>query len=347
MKITLRHVAKSAGVSEMAVSAVLHGSGRNVKVSEEKAELIRKIARELRYQPNQLARSLRSQRTRTIGVVFHHLMRLTEDNPYYPQLLNGIMSALFPAGYSLTLCPKLAQDSDHGFIGDGRFDGVLWCRPDFTEESLDVVRNCSTAVVMMHAPPEAVPGVPTFCADNGLAMASVAQHFAELGHSRVGFMISPVDRPTAEGQARASAFLGAAKSLGLRAEVMVWDGDMYALEPYRRSNAPHTAFAVFSDYLAAMLLTACIRFGIRVPGDLSVVGFDSSAFCNTTTPRLTSVYQPVERMAYEATTHLLELVEARHGDAPPPDARSFLYDCRLEIRESTARPPASPKRIDL
>src|SRR5579862_5241486 len=110
MKITLRHVAESAGVSEMAVSAVLHGSGRNVKVSEEKAELIRRIARELHYQPNQLARSLRSRRTRTIGVVFHHLMRLTEENPYFPQLLNGIMAVLFPTGYTLALCPKLSQD---------------------------------------------------------------------------------------------------------------------------------------------------------------------------------------------------------------------------------------------
>ena len=136
MKTTIRDVAEAAGVSAMAVSAVLNGAGRNVKVSHEKAEHIRRVARELRYQPNSLARSLRSRRTGMVGVVFQHLHGFSDAAPYFPNLLNGVMAALFPADYTLALCPKLIVGGDAGSISDGRFDGVLWCRPDFTEASL-------------------------------------------------------------------------------------------------------------------------------------------------------------------------------------------------------------------
>src|SRR3954464_7556221 len=97
IKTTIRDVAEAAGVSAMAVSKVLHGTGRNVRVSDETSENIRRVAREMRYQANHLARSFRSQRTKMVGVVFQHFERLSEENPYYPQLLNGVMAALFPS----------------------------------------------------------------------------------------------------------------------------------------------------------------------------------------------------------------------------------------------------------
>src|SRR4051794_24239994 len=122
MRTTIRDVAEAAGVSAMAVSSVLNGGGRNVKVSEEKAEIIRRVARELRYQPNNLARSLRTRRTGMVGVVFQHLERLGDEQPYYPQLLNGVMAALFPANYALSICPSLILGDNVGSISDGRFD---------------------------------------------------------------------------------------------------------------------------------------------------------------------------------------------------------------------------------
>lgn len=339
MKPTIRDVAEAAGVSATAVSKVLHGTGRSVRVSDSRAEHIRKIAADLRYQPNHLARSLRSRQTGTIGVVFQHFDRLSDDNPYYPQLLNGIMAALFPADYTLALCPKLVQRGDHSAISDGRFDGVLWCRPDFSEASVEVLRDASLPVVMMHAPPGSAPGVSTFCVDNEGALRLVVKHLAELGHRRIGFVIDPVNEHTAEGRARAAAFLQATKAEGLKGDVLVWGPDAPELEAYRFTNGPHTALAAFSDFLAGRLLAACERFGIRVPHELSIVAFDSSSFCQTTTPRLTAIYQPVERIAYEATTHLLALIGEEHGGAPASLPVSLVYDCNLDVRGSTSPPP--------
>ncbi len=337
MKTTIRDVAEAAGVSAMAVSKVLHGSGRNVRVSDETSAVIRRIAAELRYQPNHLARSFRNRRTKMIGVVFQHFERLSEDNPYYPQLLNGVMATLFPADYTLALCPKLVQHSQAGAISDGRFDGVLWCRPDFTEASVEGLRNSSIPVVMMHAPPGSAKGVPTFCADNDGALRLVVKHLAGLGHRSIGFVIDPVNEHTAEGRARTAAFRTAITEAGLDGDVLVWDYDAPELEAYRGSKAPHTALSAFSDTHAGHLLVACQRLGISVPHDLSIIGFDSSSFCETTSPRLTSVNQPVERIAREATMHLLALIDREDSDSSESPTSS-IYDCGLDVRDSTSQP---------
>ena len=338
MSATLRDVAEAAGVSVMAVSKVLHGRGATVRVGAQTAERIRKAAQELRYQPNHIARSLRSRQTQTVGVVLQHFDRLSEQNPYYPQVFNGVMAALFPAGYTLAICPKLVQRSDEGMIADGRFDGVLWCRPDFTEASVQGLRHSSVPVVMMHAPPGSAPGVPTFCANNAGALHLAVKHLAELGHRRIGFVIDPINAHTAEGRARAAAFEIAAAEAGLQGDVLIWEFESPELARYTADDPPHTALAAFSDFHAGRLLDACIRFGIQVPRDLSVVGFDSSTFCETTSPRLTSVSQPVERIAREATTHLLSLIDRGPSGASSDLPSSFIYDCGLDVRDSTAPP---------
>ena len=322
---------------------MLNGTGRNVKVGPEKTELIRRVARELRYRPSHVARSLRDRRTGMVAVVFQHLDRLGMDHPYYPQLLNGVMSALFPAGYTLALCPRLIQGDDADSISDGRFDGVLWCRPDFTEGSLEAIQNSNVPVVVMHAPPGAVPGIPTFCADNEGAMRKVVRHLTELGHSRLEFVIDPVTRHTVEGRVRREAFFGAVREAGLgEAASRVWDAERPDVLEILRASAPPTALVCFSDTVAGSIVAACDRYGVLVPRDLSVVGFDSSSFCEGTRPRLTSVNQPVERIAQAATLHLLDLVRRAEAGSPVLPAVSSVYDCGLDVRESTAAPRSSP-----
>jgi LacI family transcriptional regulator len=321
------------------VSAVLNGTGRNVSISPEKAERIRKAAQELRYQPNHLARSFRTRRTGQVAVVFQNFGRLNPQSPYRAEVLNGVMSALFPQDYTLSLCPRLMRSDDPGFISDGRFDGVLWCRPDFTEESIVAIQEATVPVVMMHAPPGSVLGVPTFCADNDGAMRRVVSHLVALGHERIAFLIDPVSEHSVEGQARADALQGAARKAGLpEPELIVLPQDHSILARYSEPNPPHTALVCFSDELAGFVLTSCTRYGISVPGDVSVVGFDSSPLCETTTPRLTSVRQPVERMAFEATQHLLSLIRDAEEGKPDSTAVSSIYDCALDVRESTAIP---------
>lgn len=337
MRVTIRDVAEKAGVSAMAVSAVLNGAGgRKVTVTEEKAERIRQAARELRYQPNHMARTFRSGRTGQVAVVFQNFGRFAAHSPYRGEVMNGVMQALFPHDYTLSLCPKLMREGDPGYVSDGRFDGVLWCRPDLTEESTLALQQATVPVVMMHAPPGTVLGVPTFCADNDGAMRRVVAHLIDLGHERIAFLIDPVSEHSVEGYARAESLKSAARRAGLpESETIVLPKDHSILARYAKPDAPHTALVCFSDELAGFVLESCDRLGVDVPGHVSIVGFDSSPLCETTRPRLTSVAQPVERMAFEATTHLLSLIRATEESNPPSAATSTLYDCGLDVREST------------
>jgi LacI family transcriptional regulator len=322
----------------MAVSVVLNGAGgRKVTVTPEKAERIREAARELRYQPNHLARSFRNNRTGQVAVVFQHFGHFRSHSSYRGDVMNGVMDALFPHDYTLSLCPKLMRSGGTGFVSDGRFDGVLWCRPDLTEDSAIALQEARVPVVMMHAPPGTVLGVPTFCADNEGAMRRVVSHLISLGHERIAYVIDPVSEHSVEGQARSEALKSAARRAGLpEPDVLILEQDHGILARYASPHsAPHTAFVCFSDELAGFVLASCERFGVDVPGDISIVGFDSSPLCETTRPRLTSVAQPVERMAFEATTHLLSLIRATEGDSAPMAATSTLYDCALDVREST------------
>lgn len=320
----------------MSVSVVLNGSGRNkVTVSEAKAELIRRVAREMRYQPNRLARSLRSRKTNQVAVVFQHFFGIGPDNPYHIQLLSGVTKALFDQGYSMTLCPKLIVDGDVGSISDGRFDGVLWCRPDFTEGSLEDIRSASVPVVMMHVPVALAKGVPTFCADNDGAMRLVVDHLSSLGHTKIAFAIDPVSAKTVEGQARWQALSNAVRRADLPKAEHLIVGEHEFLKRYVEPDPPHTALVCFSDELAGLLLKSCVRLGVSVPGQLSVVGFDSSPFCESTKPQLTSVSQPVARMAQEATSHLLTLIHADDNGTQRSPMASSIYECGLDVREST------------
>jgi LacI family transcriptional regulator len=338
MSATLRDVAAAAGVSVMSACAVLTGGGRNVRVSEEKAQLIREKARELHYEPNLSARGLRTRRTDTIGVVFQNLHRFGEEPYYYQQLLDGVMTALFPRGYTLSLCPKLVAGDGPVQISNGRFDGVLWCCPDLIETSIDTVNKLKMPVVMVHAPPEVAKGLATFAADNEQAMGRVVDHLVDMGHQKLGFVVPAHTARTVEGKARADAFRRAALDRGAHADILHWDYEARELANYIGDSAPHTALAAYNDVHAGHLMIQAKELGIRVPQDLSIVGFDSSSFCERTSPRLTSVHQPIERIAHEATQCLLRLIDAELEGIPMSRPDPTLYDCRLDIRDSTAAP---------
>lgn len=321
----------------MAVSVVLNGAGGSkVTVTAEKAERIREAARELHYQPNHLARSFRNNRTGQVAVVFQNFFYFRPESSYRGDVMNGVMDALFPHDYTLSLCPKLMRHGNPVFVSDGRFDGVLWCRPDLSEEDAAALQFATVPVVMMHAPPGTVLGVPTFSADNDGAMRRVVAHLLSLSHERLAFVIDPVSEQSVEGHARGEALRAAARRAGLpEPETLVLGSDHSILARYAKSDAPHTALVCFSDELAGFVLTSCEQLGVKVPRDVSVIGFDSSPLCNNTRPRLTSVVQPVQRMAFEATTHLLSLIRAAEEGNPPSAAISTLYDCGLDVREST------------
>jgi LacI family transcriptional regulator len=337
MPITIRDVAKAAGVSPMAVSKVLHGRGGNVRVSEARALHIRKIADDLNYTPNQLARSLRGERKNNIGLIMDAIGPISSGSRYLAHLFDGIYEACFAHGYSLTVCPRLNFQHRRS-IADGRFDGVIWAKYQLDPDTDQAAENANVKVVYLHVPPHMAPddGRDYLCCDNEQGVHLAVKHLVELGHQKIDFGMDVVNTGCAEEIDRWNLYLKACKALGVcpgEKVLLTYNGTDAA--EWLQSPKRGRAIVLRTENLAVPIYEAAQQLGLRIPQDVSVIGFDSTAFCDTLTPKLTAIYQPIEQMARDATEILIKRIEGK--DVP---SRFHTYSCRFDIRASTAAPSA-------
>lgn len=337
MAITIREVAERAGVSTAAVSKVLHGRGASVRVSEEKAAIIRRIAQEMQYRPNALARQLRSSRTHTVGLIFENFSGIASGPLYYMHLLDGVGKVLFPKHYRVTILPELEHDNVLVSLGDGQLEGVIWCKLSRDDKTLRLIHECPIPIVAMNtpAPKERTEAVFVSC-DNEGGIELAVDHLWSLGHRRILFVHEEEEAKTPDCMARLAGFRLAMARRGQTVgeeDAACWNWYLENFPKWWAGKPPHTAIVCWSERCGAQMLIQAEMHGISVPDDLSVVGFDSTQYCETTKPRLTAVRQPISEMAVHASEVLLAMIA---GQAPQQDSYSF--PCTLDVRDSTASP---------
>jgi len=335
---TIREVAEAAGVSVASVSKVLHGRGKNVRVSEARAIEIREAAERLHYSPNALARSLRMSRTHSIGLIWVQMQRIADGPLYYVHLLDGVSTILFQQHYRLTVLPELPVHQPVRALSDGRLDGVIWCKMPDDPVLAEEFKHTPLKVVALNSPPPSVSGAyPSITCDNEGGAALVVDHLVALGHKRILFALDVGWEGAPDAHARLKGFGEAMARHGLpfgTEDVVVWKVSAPPVAEWRAANPDYTAVFAWHEGIAGAILTAATRAGIDVPGDLSIVGFDSTLFCESTKPRLTAVRQPIREMAEAPARMLIDLIEER-----PLVTSSMTFPCSLDIRDSTA-PPA-------
>lgn len=344
MSVTIRDVASAAGVSPMAVSKVLHGKGANVRVGKDTADLIRRVAQDMQYQPNALARSFRLRRTHTIGLVFENWTRISDGSQYFAHLLDGITFSAFPKGFAVTICPLLSSVNVGESLNDGRFDGLIWAKFESNPENLRILERSRTPMVVLHATSPEINsiGIHTVCCENGQAMLHAVTHLADLGHKRIAFVAPEHIEHNDETRLRIEGIRTAMRDRGLsfgEEDVLSWDHEATEFPEWWATNPPHTALILRSESYAGAIYRHAANLGVEIPNDLSIVGFDSTKYCDTLSPKLTAVSQPIEAMAHRATDLLLAIIEGR-SDFPATD---HVFPCGFDVRESTAR-PASQQR---
>ena len=331
MGVTIKEVAKAAGVSSAAVSRVLHGRGSNIRVSEGRAEEIRRVAAKMRYVPNALARSLRVNRTHTIGLLYENFDGIASGPLYIVSLLDGVARTVFPRHYRLTILSEVDHDNVFGSLGDGRLDGVIWCKMARDQKVVDQIRACPIPIVAMNGTGGEIGAAFVAC-DNRQGIGLALDHLADLGHTRILFVNEREEDQAPDRIERREAFLLGTERRGLQGESVSWDWDLDEFVAYREAGGGHTAILAWSERCAGQILLRAGQMGLSVPYDFSVVGFDSTDYCETTRPRLTAVRQPIHEMAQTAADLLLRLVEGEDVESPPP------FHCTLDVRGSTARP---------
>ncbi|GAA4799036.1 LacI family DNA-binding transcriptional regulator [Streptomyces ziwulingensis] len=334
---TIKEVAAAAGVSTAAVSQAFNQKGR---LSEETRRRILGAATELGWSPNAPAAALRSARTRTLALVVRRPTDVLGADPHFSELITGIEGELAPRGYGLVLHLVAGVPEENilyeRFAAEGRVDGAV-----LTDARLDDTRPALLArlglpAVLLGAPDRtaAVPSVGLGHQDAGVR--EVAAHLLRLGHRRIAYVAGPADLQHT--RLRQAAFEDALRARGLRPFAVLHTdfaeaSAVGATEALLDAAEPPTAIVYANDSMAVCGMGTAQRRGLRVPVDLSVVGYDDLPLGRWLHPRLTTVDQQVQRVGAAAARLLL----ARCGEQVEPaplDARP-----RLVARDSTGPVP--------
>ncbi|GLV48888.1 LacI family transcriptional regulator [Thermus sp. LT1-2-5] len=315
---TLRDVARLAGVSHTTVSHVLNGTKQ---VRSEVADRVWAAVETLGYRLNRQAQALRRGHSHTLGLVLPDL-----TNPFFPGLAQAIGLAARKAGYTLTLVDSLGDEGvqEEGLhrLAEEQVAGAIWV-------PVGVYTPPPFPVVLVDRTVEGTDGVE---ADHYLGGRLQARHALALGHRRVGLLIGPQSLRSA--RLRREGFLAEAQLGGLE---VVWEEEVpFGLElssgaqaRLRRARDEVSLVVAANDVIAVTALRVLREAGIRVPEEVSLIGYDDIPWSTLAFPSLTTIRQPVKEMAEAAVALLL-----RRLREPTAEAVRVVLPVTLIPRES-------------
>lgn len=331
--VTVYDVAREAGVSIASVSRALNGQPG---VRREIAERVRQVAAELGYSPNEIARSLVAKTSGSIALMLPDI-----TNPFFPALVKGVQTAADERGYTLLLSDsadrpqKLVDDLE--VLRRKQIDGAIIISVDATGLE-GLASACDGLPVVALDRALDLPRASTVGVDHEAGAYDAVAHLIELGHERVAHVGGPADLDVS--RQRLAGWQRALEDHGCPvAPDLVVTGDFTEAGGFeagsrlleRRSG--FTAVFVANDLSAVGLLAACAEGGVDVPGEISVVGFDGIHLVHYTSPRLTTVAQPIFELGRRAGELLLEQVAD-----PSLSPRHEILPTRLVLGTSTAAP---------
>ena len=335
-KPTINDVARLANVSKKTVSRVINESPF---VREETRKHVAEIIERLGFTPDPQARGLAFRRSFLIGLIY--------DNPNAPYVINiqeGALSALRKKGYELVVhpCDRMSDDflkDIKQLVSRQKLDGVILLPPVSENPALASLLkslNCPYVRVLSAALDEIENVVLSMDRESA---AEVAEHLAKLGHTRIAMIVGPATHRSA--RERLEGFSNALSERGLALSPHYLVEGQYTFESgaacaellLSRSPRPTAIFAGNDETAAGVYRTAYLR-GLKIPDDLTVIGFDDSPLASRLCPSLTTMRQPIRDMGKLAAEKLIAKVA--RVDGPPPIA-SMMFP-HLVVRESSGRP---------
>jgi LacI family transcriptional regulator len=337
-KITLKDIARASGYSVTTVSRALGGFD---DVSAKTRDRILKIAEDLGYQPNLIARQLQSQRTYTIGIVVPTKDHCSEDD-FFSILLKGIthMAARYRYDVLISAQPPGADEltAYRNIVGGNRVDGVVVARTYQDDPRIAYLQSIQHPfVVSGRAAPEQPSDFPFIDADSQAGIRLMVRHFIELGHRHIGLILPP---PTlAFTPYRLAGYREGLVEAGLPYDAnLVRTGDLtpqgghVAAAMLLEDRPELTAIVACNDLMAIGAMRAVQEHGRRVGADVAVGGFDDIPAAAQTLPSLTTIRQPICEIGERLTEMLIRLV----NDETPEQAQ-ILLEPALIVRESSGQ----------
>jgi len=338
---TLRDVAAAARVHPATASRALN-PGTRLLVSEETARRVTEAAERLGYRPNPVARSLRTRRSHTVGVLIPDL-----NNPLFPPIVRGLEDRLAEHGYVALIGNTDGDIARERMVFDQmrarHVDGFVMATATLHSDILDEATEADLPVVLMNRTAEGYP-FSSVSVDNEQGVRAAVAHLTSLGHTRIGHIAGPQDIST--GLARLRGFLDSMQSHNLPVDdrQVVYATALSLAEGLRcgrellESNDELTAIVAGNDMLAVGCYGAFDELGMRCPQDVSIIGFNDMPFIDRLRPPLSTVRFPHYQLGTEAANLLLERIGTDGGPV------KILYLApELVVRGSTV--PVGPQAV--
>ena len=331
---TIIDVAKKAGVSKTSVSRYLNGKNSG-HMSEKTKERIIQAIKELDYQPNSIARSLKQKSTNVIGLVVNDM-----SNLFFLEIIRGIETELKNSGYNLLVC-----NSDTNvemeleclkMLEKRQIDGVILIGMNMPVSHIEKIKTEFPIVLMEREPGKT--NLDSVRIDNKVGAYAAVSHLIERGHTRIAHIAGP--GIAAMAVERKEAYIECMRDHGLEVLPQYIVSGNYKLESGHAGMQSLMALedkptAVFcaNDYMAMGALRYLMEQGYRVPQDVALVGYDDIMVARMVTPPLTTVRQPVWELAGVAARLLIERIE--HKDSMPEEGQTVIMQSKLVVRASS------------
>jgi DNA-binding LacI/PurR family transcriptional regulator len=327
-------VARLSGVSVATVSR--HLAGQRVR----QASAVQAAIEQLDFRPSEVARSLKSGVTRSIGVVVPDV-----SNPFFGAVVKGVESAGRQADLNIFLSNtdesvERERDLLRGLIG--RIDGVILAPAREDSNNTDELRRAGVPIVLLDRRLSANQDLDCVLVDNEGGAVQAVGHLLSLGHERIGFISGPLD--TTPGRGRYDGFVAAMEAAGF-----VPDPSLLQMGDFKRDSGyqaalrllglplPPTAIFAANNLMSIGALHAMHHLGVRVPQELSFIGFDELELGELLTPSLSVVSRPMVEQGVLAMRLLRDRIDGRRN----LDPRHIVLETRLVVRGSCGLPPTT------
>ncbi|GAA4184543.1 LacI family DNA-binding transcriptional regulator [Streptosporangium oxazolinicum] len=309
MKVTSFDVAKAAGVSQSTVSRALRG---DPSIGAETVRRVAAVAAELDYVPSERARDLSTRSTRRIAMV------VDLDNPLWALLVRRLYDQLAERDYRLTLVAGHGDTQNiESQVAGGGVDGVILSTVSLDSSLPALLRRRGVPAVLLHRYVEGTE-LDSCVADNRAGGAAAARMLLRAGHRRIGALLGPAT--TSTGRDREAGFRGLLAEAGVELdETLVrygrfdFDHGRESVPALMEGAAPPTALFCANDIIALGAMNSAHELGLRVPGDLAVIGFDDLEQAAWPTVALSTVHVPFDDMLHSAVTLLGERIGGWSG----------------------------------
>lgn len=323
---TIVDVARLAGVTPTTVSRVINNRGY---ISEKTKKRVHEVMDELGYQPNEIARSLTKQKSNTIGVIVPHI-----SHPYFAKLISNLENEAAKKDYKIILCnSKEKAEKEKQYLDmckSNRVAGIIICSGNVESNKINTV---GIPVVLLEKNFE--EGKLGIQCDNYQGGKLATEHLIECGCKKILHLSGVIDEEMPADN-REKAFIDVCSKNEIEYFIKKYDIDTYNQMNYydyikAALNEIEGVDGIFasSDLIAAQVIQVCNEIKIRIPEDIKLVGFDDVDISQLTTPRITTVHQPIKEMARLS----IELIDAKYNNIEVNE--KTILSIKLIIREST------------